>query len=505
MRTNLLAALLPIASVCGQYDYAFDRLTPGTIGQPLVFSFSGAPAGTTLLFLLSANNGPLPLALVSPGDTRSLEVGIDLASAWFALGTGAGNGSVSLPTPNAPNLHALTLQFQTLTLPGQTFLVDRISNPVAGQLGETARGALLPTNLVTARGLAGMTQLDSNGEFLMAGGGGGSILTPIGLDTSEVFDTRRLTVRAGPRLTTARALGATVPLNDGRTLLCGGVDNLGNVLTSAEVYDPAQRAFVATGSMSRARCLHAATLLADGRVLVVGGTTNLTDAVAALANAQNTAEIYNPATGTWSNAPNAGKRLLAPGLDRLPNGRALLSGGFEVTVILGIPIPIGSVAACQTYNPATNSWATAASMRSSRAMHDTLTVDLPGGDLLVTGGATSGPDLTLATSIAKAETYNSATNTWTALPDMYQACLGHSVAVFGNEVLVAGGAQGTLSAAVSIDSVQALDLTTRTWSPRPPLTAPRSGHGTGRTADGLLVLLGGQGPAGGVTTVETIR
>ena len=505
MRKFLLAGLLPAAAVCSQYDYAFDRSTPGVLGQPLTFAFSGAPAGTALLFMLSSNSGPFPLSIVSPGDTRALEVGIELASVWFPVGTGAGSGSVAIPTPNNPSLHALTLQFQTLTLPGATFLVDKLSNPVAAQLGETGRGALLAATLVTPRGLAGTTQQDSNGEILLAGGGGGSILAPIGLDTSEVFDVRRLTVRAGPRLTTARALGVTVTLSDGRTLLCGGVDALGNVLNSAELYDPAQRAFVATGSMASPRCLHAGTRLADGRVLVMGGTTTLTDAVAALTNAQATAEVYNPATGTWSSVPSAAKRLLAPGLDALSNGRALLSGGFEVAVVFGIPIPIGSVSACQSFNPTTNTWASAAAMRASRAMHDATAMTLPSGDLLVTGGATSGPDLTLATSINKAETYNPATNAWTALPDMYQACLGHSLALLGGRALVAGGAQGTLAAAISIDTVQALDLGTRTWSLLPNLTGPRGGQGTGVTADGLLIMLGGQGATNSLSSVETIR
>jgi hypothetical protein len=163
------------------------------------------------------------------------------------------------------------------------------------------------------------------------------------------------------------------------------------------------------------------------------------------------------------------------------------------------------VTACQTFNPATNTWSSAAAMRSARAMHDSLTVALPSGDLLVTRGASAGPDLTMATSINRAETYNPVTNVWTALPDMFQACLGHSVALVGGRVLVAGGAQGTLTAAISIDTVQALDITARTWSILPNLTAPRAGQGTGVTADGMLVMLGGQGAASSVTTVETLR
>src|SRR5262245_23517170 len=47
-----------------------------------------------------------------------------------------------------------------------------------------------------------------------------------------------------------------------------------------------------TGSLSTARFHHTSTLLPDGRVLVVGGE----DGIDALASA----ELYDQATGTWS-------------------------------------------------------------------------------------------------------------------------------------------------------------------------------------------------------------
>ncbi|HLU39734.1 MAG TPA: hypothetical protein VK081_10130 [Planctomycetota bacterium] len=504
MRAFTLAFVLPLAPAAAQFDFKFDRFSPGRLGEPLSLAFSGAPANTTLLFLMSTTAGPLPLSLVSPGDTRSLEVGIDLAHVWFATPTGSGTGSITLPVPANPELHGLTLRFQTVTLPGTTFLIDKISNPLAAQFGTPDRATRLAASLTTARSLGSITGHDMNHEVVFGGGGAGSILNPVALDTSEVLDVRRLTVRPGPRLTTARALAATVPLADGRTLVCGGVDANGNVLRSAEVYDPAQRAFVPVGNMLTARCLHAATRLQDGRVLVVGGTTVFTDPVGALANAQSSAEIFNPATGTWSSAAAAYTRLLAPALDTLPDGRVLLSGGFEVQVII-IPLPIGAVSSCRIYNPATGTWSNAPNMRTARALHDTTTLLLPNGDLLVTGGATSGPDLTQATPIAKAEIYRVSSNTWTALPDMLQPVLGHSLFLLGNRAVVAGGAQGTLTAITATAAVQALDLTGLTWSPLPPLNEARGGQGTVVTNDGMAVLLGGQGSSAALATIDAIR
>src|SRR5436309_588440 len=86
--------------------------------------------------------------------------------------------------------------------------------------------------------------------------------------------------------------GLTV-LNDGRVLVSGGVTHDGIYLqatTSAEIYDPATSSWTAAASMRVARAGHTASLLTTGNVLVAGNAGDEPDS----------AERYDPALNRWS-------------------------------------------------------------------------------------------------------------------------------------------------------------------------------------------------------------
>lgn len=512
----MLRCLAPVflfcVPLCAQNDFDFDKLTAGTLGSSLDLAYSSAPASNLGLVMMSFSGGPTPLLIVDPGDSRSVQVGTELAASWFfSLSSPTGTGGYSLALPNNPGLANIVLHWQVATLAtsGPT-LVGPISNDVVTQTSIAGTSLLTAATLGAARAFgAGFFDRDNNGgagDFIVAGGGAGTLTSATGLASTEVWDFRHMTRSAGNPMTQARALHLATTLNDGRVLICGGADATGAVLSSCEIYDPATNSYTATGSMGSARILHAACLLNDGRVLVAGGTSSLVDVTTAITSTLSSCEVYDPNTGNWSGAPGIGGRRLAPALTLLPNGQAMVSGGVQVGFIFGIPVSASSTTAVQRWTPG-GSWSGGPNMSQGRAGHHYNQVRLNDGRILMTGGINV-PSLLGATNaapIAGAEIYNPTTNSWAA-GSMGGARALHSASVMANgDVVVCGGAQGTLTLPTPIADVERFDPGTNTWSGLPALSTPRSSHAAAVMPDGTLLLFGGQGATTTLTSIETLR
>src|SRR5581483_8529024 len=118
-------------------------------------------------------------------------------------------------------------------------------------------------------------------------------------------------------LATGRYYQTSTVLQNGKVLVAGGYNS--GYLTSAELYDPATGTWTTTGSLSTGRFLHTATLLRNGKVLVAGGR-NSSGYVAS-------AELYDPASGTWTVTGSLITARQIHSATLLPNGKVLIAGG----------------------------------------------------------------------------------------------------------------------------------------------------------------------------------
>jgi N-acetylneuraminic acid mutarotase len=155
-----------------------------------------------------------------------------------------------------------------------------------------------------------------------------------------------------------RASYAAVQLQSGRVLVAGGVGGSGTV-ASAEIFDPATGTWTATAPMNGLRAAHTATVLPSGKVVVAGGSAG----GAGLA----TAEIFDPqasgGVGSWSGTGSLGTGRSGARAVLLPSGSILMVGGSD-----GFGTALNSV---ELFDPDGNaglgSWASTASARSSPA------------------------------------------------------------------------------------------------------------------------------------------
>src|SRR5438132_1009287 len=222
-------------------------------------------------------------------------------------------------------------------------------------------------------------------------------------------------------LSTARADETATLLQNGKVLVTGGFNSPQGrftILDTAELYDPDTGTWSSTGNLNNARYSHTATLLRNGKVLVVGGNFN----------AQLTAEIYDPAAGTWSSTGNLSIFSFGPAT-LLQNGKVLV---FDEN-------------AAEVYDPATGTWSSTGKLNYPRFAR-TATL-LPNGNILVAGGigneALSLVGTTLSFTLSSAEVYDPATGKWTPTAYLNSARWGHTATLLRNgKVLVEGGGSG---------------------------------------------------------------
>ncbi len=205
-------------------------------------------------------------------------------------------------------------------------------------------------------------------------------------------------------------------------LVAGGLI-IAALLTSAELYDPASGNWTATGSLNTARSFHTATLLPNGKVLVAAGVTHLIGS-----SFLTSAELYDPASGSWTVTGSLNIARATYTATLLPNGKVLVAGGVSFSTL---------TSSAELYDPASGSWTATGSLSTARYVH-TATL-LPNGKVLVAAGDGS-------SFLTSAELYDPASGSWTATGSLNTARGDHTATLLPNgKVLVAGGYNGSVS------------------------------------------------------------
>jgi Tol biopolymer transport system component len=308
-------------------------------------------------------------------------------------------------------------------------------------------------------------------------------------------------------MTVARAASAATRLQDGHVLFTGGSgcnDADTGIRASAELYDPSTGTFSPTGSMHTPRESHTSTLLADGRVLITGGITGPAAAgsagvtlaafrlVETSANVLNTAEIYDPATGTFSTTGSMSSIRDQHTATLLQDGRVLVVGGGGEGY--------SSVSSADLYDPATGKFSKTGSMKVGRWLH-TATL-LQDGRVLVTGGRS--PKDSVYTS---AETYNPATGKFSSAGSMSDGRQQHTATLLQDgRVFIAGGYWSDGQKWAVQSSTEIYDPATGNFSPTGSMGAPRDGHSATLLDDGRVLIAGGEdiGSNGGIPVPSAV-
>ena len=283
--------------------------------------------------------------------------------------------------------------------------------------------------MIVGRVLHTATRLQT-GKVLIAGG----FHSPEYLATTELFDPATNSFQSSGSMAEARRQHTATLLNNGKVLIAGGFSQgLSGAITrsSAELYDPATGTFSSAGNMSTGRRDHTASLLNDGRVLIAGGEIFCPTGCGG-PNAFATAEFYDPATNAFSATGSMATARFQHTATVLTSGLVVISGG-ETPAGNFQDIPTASI---EIYDPTTGTFAPGGSLIIARSSHTATLLD--NGQILFAGGV----DLT-GTPLKSAELYTPATHISTAVSDMSDLRMGHTATILLNgQVLVAGGSNG---------------------------------------------------------------
>lgn len=256
-------------------------------------------------------------------------------------------------------------------------------------------------------------------------------------------------------------------LLDGQVLVTGGLGKQGvfsPVLDTAELYDPVTGTWSMTGNLAQARTQHKATLLPEGKVLITGGIGS------DLSTRLSSAELYDPDSGQFTATGSMHDRRSSQLAVELLDGRVLVAGGYDGS---------NALASAEIYDPASGTWSVTGNLNLTRSAP--IGVVLQSGQVLIMGGNTS--------AYQSAELYDPTTGVWTFTGSMGEVRISFTATLLlDGRVLVASG--GSLQGMNT--SCELYDPATGSWSETGEMRMARGGHEAVLLPGGGILVEGGQ-------------
>ena len=160
-----------------------------------------------------------------------------------------------------------------------------------------------------------------NGQILITGGYSGNMNR---LSSAELYVPETERFLALGAMQEARMSHTATLLADGRVLIVGGSNARGQVSDTAELFDPVTQQFSLVGKLTLPRHKHAAVALKNGDVLIVGGA-----GAGDWDEQYSSTELYDPKAQTFRAAASMTQERfkLPDAIALLPSGAVLVAGG----------------------------------------------------------------------------------------------------------------------------------------------------------------------------------
>jgi hypothetical protein len=459
------SAIPTFQTVTANYTIAFAGLAGGNISfatEPTNSVGGQVLGGSPIIVHVQDNTAaPIPGATVTMAFGNQACAGATLSGSTSAQTDATGNASfTNLSVDRGQNGYTLQASVGTLfgvssaftvngfcgsgnlsvarTYPTSTLLQNGMVLIAGGQsstgfsnaadLYNPATGTTTPTGSLNVERAGHTATLLQDGTVLIVGGQ----ISPVPPSTNPFTSTVEI-YNPGTGTFTLLTNGLNYPrsghtatlLADGTVLIAGGTSQSGSgpvfQVVQAEIYNPATQTFTVVGSLNTARLAHTATLLPNGQVLIASGL-------------DNTAEFYNPVTQTFTYTGSLSTSRQYASATLLASGKVLIAGGLQSNGATGI-------ATAELYDPVAATFSLTGSLNTARGAH--AATILPDGTVLVAGGFNCPPPSCTTDILGSAEVYNPATATFSNTGSLINARYQEMATLLNDgTVLLAGGWSG---------------------------------------------------------------